>query len=143
MKKSIGLLLLLTLPFLSPAQNLTADKGAAMLKTFYTAYISLSSGENADLEASEAKLLALRRKYCTPACLKQFKILVEETDGDPIIKAQDSYKELIKTLVIKKDLKKPNRYAVSYIDLQGTHEKTTIYVTLIEQSGALKIAHLE
>ncbi|QJD97316.1 hypothetical protein HH214_16290 [Mucilaginibacter robiniae] len=89
------------------AQTPAVDKGVAMLKSFYTAYILLSSGEITDLEASEAKLVALRRKYCTPACLKQFQKLVEDTIGDPIIQAQDSYKAHTKTLVIKKIQRSP------------------------------------
>jgi hypothetical protein len=74
---------------------------------------------------------------------KQFTELIEETDGDPIIKAQDTYKELLKTLIMKKDIKKPNRYIVTYTDIAGSRQKTTIYLTLRMQGNNLKIAYLE
>lgn len=43
-----------------------------------------------------------------------------------------------KTLVIEKDLKKPNTYSVSYID--GGNNKTVIHLTLVKQGKAIKIA---
>jgi len=141
--KRLYCLLLIAVASIATAYTSPPDKGVTMLNKFYTAYISASSVEDGNLEAMETKLSALRRKYCTAACLKQFKALVKQTDADPIVKAQDSYKELIKTLEIKKDPKKQNRYAVSYTDIQGNQEKITIYVTLTAQNGMLKIAYLQ
>jgi hypothetical protein len=143
MKKFTLVLFLVAAAFTAKAQNQPADKGITMLTEFYKAYISVSSNEQMDLKVMEAKLTALRRNNLTKACQKQFTELIEETDGDPIIKAQDTYKELLKTLVIKKDVKKSNRYLVTYTDIAGSRQKTTIYVTLAMQGNNLKIAYLE
>jgi len=143
MKRITLAILLLTAAFTTNAQDHSADKGIVMLTAFYKNYITISSDHEMDLNVMEAKLAALKRRYCTSACLKQIVKLTEETDADPIIQAQDSYKELLSTLVVKKDTKKPNRYLVSYIDTAGSRQKTTIYVTLATQNTSLKIAHLE
>jgi hypothetical protein len=143
MKKLVVIILLIITAFTTNAHNTPVDKGITMLTDFYKAYITLSSDQDIDLRVMEIKLTQLRRKYLTQACQKQFTVLAEETDADPIIKAQDSYIELLKTLVIKKDNKKANRYLVTYVDIAGSREKTTIYVTLTAQNNVLRIAYLD
>ncbi|MFD1258350.1 hypothetical protein ACFQ3S_16210 [Mucilaginibacter terrae] len=143
MKNLTIILLLLTGLCTAKAQTQSADRGIMMLAEFYKTYISVSSDREIDLNVMEAKLAALKRRYCTEACQKQIVKLTTETDADPIIKAQDSYKELLKTLVIKKDNKNPKRYLVTYVDIAGSRYKTTIYVTLAAQNKNLKIAYLE
>jgi len=81
-----------------------------MLKEFYTNYITeVSNG------AEPKKILSLQKKYCTVALLKKIPKLIEQSDSDPFLKAQDSNTEFLKTLSLRKDLKKSNTYIVSYI----------------------------
>ncbi len=124
------------------AQPPSPGKGETMLRGFYRVYITASS-QDADLEKIEQKLATLRKKYCTTACLKQFKMLVKQTDADPIIKAQDMDLGVLQTLSVKPDRQKANRYTVKYSDTTDSRETTTIYVTLKQESGLLKIAYLE
>ncbi|CAM4425955.1 Protein of unknown function [Pedobacter westerhofensis] len=124
------------------AQPIPPDKGVTMLKGFYTAYITASS-QDADPKKMEQELSALRKKYCTTLCLKQFKMLVKQTDADPIIKAQDMDLRVLQTLAIKQDPRKANRYSIKYSETADSHETTTIYVMLKQENGILKIAYLE
>jgi hypothetical protein len=67
----------------------------------------------------------------------------KQTDADHIIKAQDMDLGVLQTLVIKQDPRKVNRYTVNYSETADSHEATTIYVTLKQGKGILKIANLE
>ena len=137
MKKIIFIFLIVTIAGVSKSQATLDEKQAiAMLKTFYTAYMS-ADGNNI--------LGGFRKKYCTPKCEKQIKQLIEETDSDPIIKAQDSAPQWAKTLLIKRDLNKPNVYTVSYHydvigDDQKPHKTTlTINLVVIKINGVFKV----
>lgn len=139
--------LILTLLFVataitSKAQNSSSDQAINMLNRFYTAYMSEFSSSH-DLRTIQHDLLSLRQKYCTSTCLKQYQKLVEETDSDPLIKAQDSDKDLLKTLKIKRNLNKPNLYTVSYIAINDNNEKVVINLIVINQNGLPKIASIE
>lgn len=140
-KTMLALLLCLSTVF-GKAQSVASDKGADMLRDFYKAYITASS-QDAEPALIERKLTALRKKYCTPACLIQYKKLLKQTDADPIVKAQDMDVQVLHTLQIQKDQRKPNRYLVTYSDPADRHETTTIYVTLLQQQGVFKIAELK
>jgi len=140
--KFIFTLLLVATAITSKAQNNSSDQAITMLKKFYTAYMSEFSSSH-DLRVSEHNLLSLRQKYCTSTCLKQYQKLVEETDSDPLIKAQDSDKDLLKTLKIKRNLNKPNLYTVSYIAINDNNEKVIINLIVVNQRGLPKIASIE
>lgn len=135
--------LLLLITFTLKAQSPPADSGVAMLKDFYTAYITAASDNESELSVSEAKMDALKRRYCTPACQKRIKALIKKTDADPIIQAQDCDKGILKTLVIKKDAKKPGRYVITYLNKDDNNAKTTIYVIVKTAQNMLKIAYFE
>ena len=140
MKKAALILLLLTASFVSKAQTGNADSRQAetMLKTFYIAYMSAFTGTGQSLKA-------LRAKYCTLKCQKQFAKLAAATDGDPLIKGQDVDAGMQKTLVVSKNNSGPNAYSVSYnapaYDNSGNAHQTTITINLlvINQSGSYKI----
>jgi len=145
MKKAILALLFVTCTVISKSQTSSDDKQAiGMLKTFYTAYMSAFSGTD-DAHKFEYYLNGLRNKYLTTKCRNQFRKLVEDTDGDPIIHGQDSDAKWAKTLSIKRDVNKQNAYAVSYYydelgEDQKYHKATiTIKLVVIKVNGAFKV----
>ncbi|MFD0765130.1 hypothetical protein ACFQZI_09710 [Mucilaginibacter lutimaris] len=139
MKKALILCLFLAASAVSKAQHTDESRVKAMLKTFYTAYMTSFSKDTGD------ELLELRKKYCTSKCERLYKKLVEETDGDPFIKGQDSDASYAKTLTIKRDSKTPNSYTVSYYyeeyNEKGKLQKETVTINLIiiKIKGKLKI----
>jgi len=145
MKKIILALFLLTSAVVTKSQTVSDDQQAiATLKTFYTAYMSAFSG-TADAHKFENTLNSLRNKYLTIKCRNQYKKLVEDTDGDPIIQGQDSDAKWAKTLSIKRDVNKPNVYSVSYYyDELGENQKyhkttVTIKLIVIKVNGVFKV----
>ncbi|MET4140950.1 hypothetical protein [Pedobacter sp. UYP1] len=143
MNKLRLIVLLLLITFTVKAQPRPSDKGIVMLTDFYTAYISAAADHESDLNVSEAKMDALKHRYCTTACQKRIKVLIDETDADPIIQAQDCDKTILNTIIVKKDNQKPNRYVVTYIDKSNHNKKTTIYLTLKIEKNMLKIGYIE
>jgi hypothetical protein len=141
MKFALAVLLIAS-SMVSKAQNNSSKQAISMLTQFYTAYMSEISGSS-DLRAGERRLLLLRQKYCTSNCLKQYQKIVEQTDSDPLIKAQDSDKELLKTLHIVSNSKRPNLYTVSYIAINDNKEKIVINLIVINQNGSPKIESIE
>ncbi len=144
MNKLIFTLLLTAFSLNLSAQNSDPDKAIAFLKSFYTAYITEVSSSH-DGHQMENNLSSLRRKYFTAHCEKRYELLGEQTDADPVIKAQDSDVRLLKTLSVKKDLKKTNVYAVSYTDTNAISKVktvTTINLEVITYKGDLKINFL-
>ena len=145
MKKVFLAFLIITSAAISKSQTASDEKQAiAMLKTFYTAYMSAFS-ETAKAHKFENTLNSLRNKYLTVKCKNQFRKLVEDTDGDPIIHGQDSDAKWAKTLSIKRDIKTPNAYTVSYYydelgEDQKYHKTTvTIKLVVIKVNGAFKV----
>ena len=145
MKKAIFAFLFVTSAVISRSQTTSDDQQAiSMLKTFYTAYMSVFSGTT-DAHKFENSLSSLRDKYLTIKCKNQFKKLVEDTDGDPIIQGQDSEARWAKTLSIKRDVNTQNAYAVSYYynelgEDQKYHKTTiTIKLMLIKINGVFKV----
>jgi hypothetical protein len=126
----------------SKAQDRSSAKAITMLNKFYTAYLSEFSGSY-NLHTSQHNLLSLRKKYCTSTCLKQYQKLVEQTDADPLIKAQDCDISLLKTLHINRNLKKNNLYMISYVPINKNNEKVVINLIVINQKGVPKIASFE
>ncbi|HVV55801.1 MAG TPA: hypothetical protein VHC47_10770 [Mucilaginibacter sp.] len=118
------------------AQNSSSDRKAiSMLNFFYTSYITEVS--NGNPRTFKRNIDSIQKKYCTTTLLA--KIKKKELDTDPFLKAQDSNIEFLKTLVIKKDFKKPNTYIVSYGD---NNDKTTIHLVVKEQKEVFKIFDL-
>jgi len=145
MKKVIIIFLFIISAAISKAQNNSTDEKQAviMLKTFYTAYMSEFSDNN--IKHLEIQLSQLRKNYCTIKCEKEYKKLVDETDSDPIIKAQDSDAKWTKTLSVVRDPKNQNLYIVSYNnDEYGEDGKlhkqtTTSKLIVIKQNSSFKI----
>jgi len=118
------------------AQTAVPGKQAiVMLKEFYTTYMTEVAGSG-DPRISEKKLDVLKKRYCTAKLISRLPKLAEQTDADPIINAQDSSPECVKTLLVKPDLKKPNQYIVSYNDGVSA---VMIHVSLIQQNGRYMI----
>ncbi|HWD87729.1 MAG TPA: DUF3828 domain-containing protein [Mucilaginibacter sp.] len=146
MKKIISIFLLIAMANILGAQTSSLDEKRTIstLKTFYTAYMSTFS-DSGNVRQSERRLEILRSKYCTAKCRKQYKKLVEETDGDPIIQGQDSAPEFAKTLSIKRNIKESSVYTVSYyyfpLGEDGKQHKETITIKLlmIKENGNVKI----
>ena len=115
-------------------QSNSSDKQAlTMLKEFYTNYITeVSNG------AEPKKILSLQKKYCTVALLKKIPKLIEQSDSDPFLKAQDSNTEFLKTLSLRKDLKKSNTYIVSYI----ADKKIIINLEVVHENETFRIAEV-
>ena len=122
------------------AQSQSSEKQiSVMLKGFYTKYITaVASSDNPHI--SEKKLILLRNQYCTSHLLNQIPKLIEQTDSDPFLKAQDSDIAFLKTLSVKKDIKKSNVYTVSYFSSLQT--KFVIYLKIVKDNEGFKIDSL-
>jgi|GEM_PF-614824 len=146
MKKILFFLLFISVTTLSKAQNSLSDTQAIhMLREFYTTYMGdfVNATPSSDVEA---QLDLLKKKYCTKNLLNKIPKLTEDSDADPLIKAQDSNEDCVKNLSFKKNLKKPNSYVVSYYYIDdSTKEKeiTTINVTVVKQNGIFKIDNVQ
>ena len=138
MKKAILIFLFIISAVVAKAQDepqLPPD--IDMLKYFYTAYM-VPFVSDGDLRVTTRKQALMRRAYCTPRCLTRYQQLLEQTDGDPFIKAQDSNMEAIKSLEFAKHPTLPNRYIVTYT----AADKVTIDLGLVKEKGEWKIDYL-
>lgn len=112
-----------------------------MLKKFYTAYITTVSNDQS--KAMNKKITLLRHQYCTKKALAKIPELVEQTDADPFLKAQDSDVSVLKSLSVKRNQTKPNLYTVSYSFInEFSSDKIAINLIVINQNGSLKIDDL-
>lgn len=126
--------------------NPTDKQAEQMLKDFYTKYITVFATEPPGHEGQK-KLESLQRQYCTKALVKKIPELIEQTDSDPYLKAQDSDINLLKTLTITKDLQNENEYIVSYsfdrlvnVDPYKKEKETVvIHLTVVNEDGSYKI----
>jgi hypothetical protein len=121
-------------------QNNSTDKEAEkMLKDFYTNYFSAFVEPPSEL--SQKKLDMLQKQFCTEAFNKKIPEIIEQTDGDVFLKAQDSDIKYLKTLTVSKDLQK-EEYIVSYIADATPEEKITItlHITLVKVGNNYKIS---
>lgn len=139
MKLKVPFFLIMSLIFITgnncaQAQNTPADKVITMLKDFYTAYMT----QFPDISPSrKQKLQAILKKYCTVNLIKKIPKLADQIDSDPILNAQDSDAAWAKSLVIEKDPKKADVFAVSYRD--GGNTLTTIHLKVVKQNDTYKV----
>ena len=118
------------------AQNTPSDKQAiAMIREFYTAYITGWAKQPPTLDDMR-KIEALKKRYCTASLLKKIDAQVRP-EADPFIFAQDIDTEWLKTMSVKKDVRKFNSYIVSYLSYPNS--KTIIHLTVIKQGDKFKI----
>lgn len=110
-----------------------------MLKDFYTNYLTVFATEPPGA-SSQKKLEMLQKQYCTEAFFKKIPDIIEQTDSDPFLKAQDSDIGYLKTLTVSQDLQK-DEYIVSYIADAAPGEKITItiHITVIKEGDNYKI----
>jgi hypothetical protein len=131
------------------AQCITSKNGAEVLTTFYKVYNIAWSTFNGDILVK--KLDSLKKIYCSIKLKRQLDDEFKHTglDHDMLIKDQYTDVRHLKSLVIKNDLKRANKYIVTYtastvsasnkpIDVQ-----VIIHVTLCRENGCLKIASVE
>lgn len=144
MRKTTFTLLLILGVITLKAQNDSTDKKAiSMLNSFYTAYMTaIATSTPNNFSENNKKCELLKKEYCTKKLLNDIPKLIEQSDCDPIINAQDSRMDCVKNLTFRKNLKKPNSYTVSYYyidDYSKQKEIFTINLTLVRQNGAFKI----
>lgn len=110
-----------------------------MLKDFYTNYFSAFVEPPGAL--SQKKLDLIQKQFCTKAFYKKIPEIIEQTDSDVFLKAQDSDIKYLKTLTISKDLKN-EEYIVSYIADAMPEKKITIiiHLTLVKEGNSYKIS---
>ncbi|WP_188561752.1 DUF3828 domain-containing protein [Hymenobacter frigidus] len=143
--KTLLFLLLICCLSISPyrgvqAQNAATDKQAiAMLREFYTAYITAFS----ELPATDAlkKLQTLPKKYCTAGLLRKINAQSQQghVDADPFTQSQDVDLSWINTLAVRRDVKSANFYTVSLGD-DISQFKVAIQLTVLKQGNSFKIA---
>ena len=109
----------------------------AMIKEFYSAYITEVSGSN-PLIVSEKKLDSLQKTHCTTKLLQLLPDIIIETGADPFLKAQDSNLKCLETLTVKKDLTINNGYIVSYMDVYSK-KLITMWLIVVKKGSGFKI----
>lgn len=135
MKKTLSISLILTIVLIANTFQAQAQDGALeMLKHFYKQYIIES--QKMPSPARRKNISEIKKQNCTQNFL--IKIATEELDSDPFLKAQDIDSSCLKTLAIKRDLKKDNLYQVTYLDSYN-HHNIIITVTVIKQKDEFKI----
>jgi hypothetical protein len=113
------------------------SEAKVMLLDFYTNYITLISEGPAGV-SGQSQIDSLTRKYCTEALLMRIPAIIEKTESDPFLKAQDSNIESLKSLTIRQDEDDKNQYVVLYRDVY-TYNEFVIHVTLVKDQGGYKI----
>lgn len=117
------------------AQSSSSDKKTEnWIRDFYTKYITIVA--NDEPRPSEKRLDSLRKAYCSASFIKKCPQITEETDSDPVLKAQDSDMRFLKTLTIKRNPQKVNQYIVYYGDKSF---RVTIHLIIVQQNGSYKI----
>jgi hypothetical protein len=120
--------------FRMPADS--SGGATAMLRQFYIAY--MTAFNDTSTTDVEKELATLQHSYCTASLLKRIPQLADKIDADPFLQAQDNDSSLAKSLVIKRDPKKPSVYIVSYLD--GTPSKAAIHVSVVREKEGYKLA---
>jgi hypothetical protein len=122
--------------------NRSGKEAEHMLKAFYTKYITAVATD--DGPASESKMKQLQQQFCTRTFLKKMPDLLEQTDSDLFLKAQDTSLDYLKTLTITQT-PIPNQYRVSYMgDVErGKKRAIVIRVTVVKEQDGFKIAGLD
>jgi len=113
------------------AQNFNEEKVKAMLKEFYTSYVTLNSKLPVDVK----KYDSIINKYCTKNVSNQFE-RDERIEYDPYLKSQMVETRILKTMTFRKDSAKDNLYYVSY-----TYNKNhvTIKLLIVKEKDGYKI----
>lgn len=144
MRKLLSFIICIQFTFLSSCgqtvQNSSTDKEAEkMLRDFYTNYFNVFVEPPS--AASQKKLEMLQKQFCTEAFYKKIAEIIEQTDADVFLKAQDSDIKYLKTLTVSKDLQN-EEYVVSYIADATPEEKITItlHITLVKEGNNYKIS---
>ncbi len=120
-------------------KNYTEKAAEKMLRDFYTNYFNVFVEPPS--ASSQKKLEMLQKQFCTESFYKKIPEIIEQTDGDVFLKAQDSDIKYLKSLTISKDLQR-EEYIVSYIADAMPEEKITItlHVTLVNEGNNYKIS---
>jgi hypothetical protein len=113
-----------------------------MIKEFYTAYITQSQdtiSPNKNIE----KLDSISQIYCTKTLLDSIKNEFEnnELDYDPIINAQDSHPEMLKTMMINKN-KKADKYNVMFLSDTYDSSFEEVNISIVKEGNKYKISSL-
>lgn len=132
MKTIITLILFLFGCNMNAQNNFSSTNAKAMLKAFYTEYITESSKFPTNYE----KLSQIREKYCTKELLLEIEKL--DLDYDLILNAQDTELSTLESLSIKEE--KNNLFIVSYI-FYADKVEVKLYVKLIHNK--YKIVKIE
>ena len=100
------------------------------IKDFYTRYITEMA-----IGVDPRKLDGLQKKYCTTRLIKSIPKLAEQTDADPLIKAQDADTASLKSLTVERDPKKEDQYVVTYT----LDQKVVIHLAMGMTNSGYKI----
>ena len=122
------------------AQNRSVDRPAlAMLKAFYTAYITEVANLSTPIDLAKTK--ALQQQYCTARLLSKINAQLKrgQLDADPFLQAQDADLAWLTTLSVTKEPKNLTGYTVSYRDEQAK-ERVVIHLTVTHEGERFKIA---
>ena len=113
-----------------------------MIKEFYTAYITQSLDTIAPNKNIE-KLDSISQIYCTKALLDSIKNEFEnnELDYDPIINGQDTHPEMLKTMMINKNIK-ANKYSVMFLSDTYDSSFEEVNLTIIKKGDKYKISSI-
>lgn len=111
-----------------------------MLQEFYNNYFTVFATEPIGV-SSQKKLEMLQQQYCTEAFYRKIQDIVEQTEADPFLKAQDSDIKYLRTLSIKKDMQSKDTYIASYVGNAALGETVTIaiHLTVVKVNGKYKI----
>jgi hypothetical protein len=121
--------------FNSVAQNhFSQEQITQMLKNLYTNIAIICSDPYL---YSLEKIDSIKRLNCTANYYKEIKDQ-GMLDYDPLLKAQDFRVEYLKTLTIRKDLKREDLYYVSYITPYD-NMKLTIKLIIVKEKESYKI----
>jgi hypothetical protein len=145
-RKSITLcsaLIILLFSFLncksnSAQNNLIEEHATKMLRNFYTSYINLIARERL---FTDVEIDSIRSIYCTTKLINEIKnkYLTLELDFDPFLHAQHSETDWLKTLSIRKDLKRNDIYYISYA---YANRLRTTKLHIVAEKGDYKIDHI-
>ena len=117
--------------------NLQNKEVEKMLYSFYSNYFKLFNEPPSAV--IQKKLELHQKKFCTKSFYDKIPQIIENTDADVFLKAQDSDISYLKTLKIAKRLK--NQYVVSYI--ADDSMKISIKITLVKEGKNYKINDVE
>ena len=111
------------------------DEILKMLNSFYTSYIT----ERSKMPEDEKKVELIKSKYFTANLLDKLdKLNKQGLNYDPFINAQDWDIDLLKKLMIRKEIKSNNIFEVSYPD-NYRKTLTKIKLIVIKQNDNYKI----